>query len=192
MLGSLQDAEDALQETLLAAWQGFGGFERRASLRTWLYKIATNRCLNARRSAARRPAAGWDIPGGEPPPPAPLGGGTWLQPFPHAPLDGARPPGPDARYEPAQSGSLAVVPALRLLRAGRPAGLTPRAVLGSRASGVAAMLAATVESATSALNRAGASLHRQPAAPAVGRELPPGAGSAAEQAIADRFARAWQ
>ena len=54
MLGSLQDAEDALQDTLLAAWQGFAGFEGRASLRTWLYRIATNRCLNARRSASRR------------------------------------------------------------------------------------------------------------------------------------------
>jgi RNA polymerase sigma factor (sigma-70 family) len=56
MLGSFQDAEDTLQETLLAAWQGLGGFEGRASIRTWLYRIATNRCLNARRSASRRPA----------------------------------------------------------------------------------------------------------------------------------------
>ena len=62
MLGSFQDAEDALQDTLLAAWQGFGGFEGRASLRTWLYRIATNRCLNARRSASRRPAKEWDVP----------------------------------------------------------------------------------------------------------------------------------
>jgi RNA polymerase sigma-70 factor (ECF subfamily) len=54
MLGSLQDAEDALQDTLLAARQGFGGFEERASLRTWLYRIATNKCFNARRSASRR------------------------------------------------------------------------------------------------------------------------------------------
>src|SRR5277367_316153 len=67
MLGSLQDAEDALQDTLLAAWQGFGAFEGRASLRTWLYRIATNRCLNARRSASRRPPKEWDIPGAEPP-----------------------------------------------------------------------------------------------------------------------------
>jgi RNA polymerase sigma factor (sigma-70 family) len=55
MLGSFQDAEDALQETLLAAWRGLGGFEGRASMRTWLYRIATNQCLNALRSASRRP-----------------------------------------------------------------------------------------------------------------------------------------
>src|SRR5262245_3056646 len=62
MLGSLQDAEDVVQDTLLAAWQGLRGFEGRASLRTWLYRIATNRCLNALRSAKRRPAKKWDIP----------------------------------------------------------------------------------------------------------------------------------
>ncbi|MGH3232825.1 MAG: sigma-70 family RNA polymerase sigma factor [Streptosporangiaceae bacterium] len=70
MLGSFQDAEDAVQDTLLAAWQGLGGFEGRASLRTWLYRIATNRCLNARRSASRRPRE-WNIPAGEPPEPDP-------------------------------------------------------------------------------------------------------------------------
>src|SRR5215470_8696039 len=71
MLGSFADAEDAVQETMLAAWQGLGGFtEGRASLRTWLYKIATNRCLNARRAARRRPASQWDIPGVEPPEPS--------------------------------------------------------------------------------------------------------------------------
>src|SRR6476646_6837785 len=62
MLGSFQDAEDALQDTMLAAWRGLGGFEGRASLRTWLYRIATNRCLDARRSASRRPAKEWDVP----------------------------------------------------------------------------------------------------------------------------------
>ena len=62
MLGSFADAEDAVQETMLAAWQGIGGFsEERASLRTWLYKIATNRCLNVRRAASRRPAREWDM-----------------------------------------------------------------------------------------------------------------------------------
>jgi len=64
MLGSFADAEDALQDTLLAAWQGIGGFEGHASLRTWLFRIATNRCLNARRAASRRPAREWNIPGG--------------------------------------------------------------------------------------------------------------------------------
>src|SRR5687768_1119016 len=67
MLGSIQDAEDALQDTLLAAWQGLGGFEGRASIRTWLYRIATTRSLNALRSASRRPAKEWDMPEIEPP-----------------------------------------------------------------------------------------------------------------------------
>src|ERR1700756_1601542 len=79
MLGSFADAEDALQAPLVAAWQGLGGFEGRASLRTWLYRIATNRCLNARRSASRRPAREWNIPGVEPPEPTPLGGAAWLE-----------------------------------------------------------------------------------------------------------------
>src|ERR1700723_3960473 len=61
MLGSFQDAEDVLQETLLAAWQGLDGFEERSSLRTWLYRIATNRCLSVLRSARRRPAKEWDM-----------------------------------------------------------------------------------------------------------------------------------
>jgi RNA polymerase sigma-70 factor (ECF subfamily) len=82
MLGSLADAEDALQDTLLAAWQGLAGFEGRASLRTRLYRIATNRCLNARRSASRRPAKEWDIPGVQPPEPTRLGEVVWLEPFP--------------------------------------------------------------------------------------------------------------
>src|SRR5262245_21922232 len=89
MLGSLQDAEDALQDTLLAAWQGLAEFEGRASLRTWLYRIATNRCLNARRSARRRPAKEWDIPGVVPPEPTRLGEVVWLEPFPDTLLVGA-------------------------------------------------------------------------------------------------------
>src|SRR5258708_320393 len=84
MLGSFQDAEDALQDTMLAAWQGLAEFEGRASLRTWLYRIATNRCLNARRSASRRPPKEWDVPGVVPPEPTRLGEGVWLEPFPAA------------------------------------------------------------------------------------------------------------
>ena len=117
MLGSFQDAEDALQDTLLAAWQGLGGFEGRASLRTWLYRIATNRCLNARRSASRRPAREWDVPEVEPPEPTRLGEVVWLEPFPDALLEGAIdvPLGPEARYEQTESISLAFVTALQAL-----------------------------------------------------------------------------
>ena len=99
MLGSFQDAEDALQDTLLAAWQGLGGFEGRASLRTWLYRIATNRCLDARRAASRRPAKEWDVPGVEPPEPTRLGEVVWLRAVSRRPPGGcdrgaARPGGP--------------------------------------------------------------------------------------------------
>jgi hypothetical protein len=98
MLGSFQDAEDALQDTLLAAWQGLGAFEGRASVRTWLYRIATNRCLSALRMPSRRPAKEWKIPGVEPPEPTGLGEVVWLEPYPDTLLAGAidapRPRGP--------------------------------------------------------------------------------------------------
>src|SRR5205814_5794617 len=118
MLGSFADAEDAVQETMLAAWQGIAGFtEERASLRTWLYKIATNRCLNARRAASRRPVREWDMSPLEAPVPTPRDEPVWLQPFPDALLDGAvnRPAGPEARYEQTEAISPAFVPALQLL-----------------------------------------------------------------------------
>jgi len=193
MLGSFTDAEDALQDTLLAAWQGLGGFDGRASLRTWLYRIATNRCLNARRAARRRPASQWNIPGVEPPEPTRLGEVVWLEPFPDALLDGAAgaPPGPEARYEQAESVSLAFVTALQVLPPRQLAVLILRDVLGFHASEVAGMLDSTVDSVTSALKRARASLQRQPAATA-GREPPPAAGSPAERAIVAKFVRAWE
>src|SRR3954447_12670241 len=117
MLGSLQDAEDALQDTLLAAWQGVGGFEERASLRTWLYRIATNKCLDARRSASRRPAKEWDVPNVEPPEPTRLSEVVGLEPYPDALLGGgtAVPLCPEARYEQNESISLAFVTALQVL-----------------------------------------------------------------------------
>jgi RNA polymerase sigma-70 factor (TIGR02960 family) len=194
MLGSFQDAEDALQDTLLAAWQGIGGFiEERASLRTWLYKIATNRCLNALRSASRRAAKEWDVPNVEPPEPTRLGEVVWLQPFPDALLEGAAglPPGPEARYEQHEAISLAFVTALQALPPRQLAVLILRDVLGFHASEVAGMLDTTVESVTSALKRARASLQRrQP--PTAGREPPPATGSPAEEALAAKFARAWE
>ena len=193
MLGSFQDAEDAVQETMLAAWQGIGGFtEERASLRTWLYKIATSRCLNARRAASRRPAMEWDMSQFEAPVPTPRDEPVWLQPFPDAFLEGAvdRRLGPEALYEQAEAISLAFVTALQLLPPRQLAILILRDVLGFHASEVAGMLEVTVESVNSALKRARASLQsRQPAA---GHQPPPGAGSPAEDAIVAKFARAWE
>src|SRR5690348_9516154 len=133
MLGSVQDAEDAIQDTMLAAWQGLGGFtEERASLRTWLYKVATNRCLNARRAASRRLAKEWDVPGVEPPEPTGFGEVVWLQPFPDTLLEGATDvrPGPEARYEQTEAISLAFVTALQLLPPRQLAVLILRDVLG--------------------------------------------------------------
>jgi RNA polymerase sigma-70 factor (TIGR02960 family) len=193
MLGSFTDAEDALQDTLLSAWQGLGGFEGRASIRTWLYRIATNRCLSALRSASRRPAKEWDVPKVEPPEATRLGEVVWLEPFPDALLDGAIdvPLGPEARYEQAESISLAFVTALQALPPRQLAVLILRDVLGFRAHEVAVMLDSTIESVTSALKRARASLERR-RLPAGGREPPPAAGSPAEDAIVARFVSAWQ
>jgi RNA polymerase sigma-70 factor (TIGR02960 family) len=197
MLGSFQDAEDALQNTLLAAWQGLGGFEGRASVRTWLYRIATNRCLDARRATARRPAKEWDVPGVEPPEPTRLGEVVWLQPFPDALLEGAIdvPLGPEARYEQTEAVSLAFVTALQVLPPRQLAVLILRDVLGFHADEVAEMLEATVESVNSALKRARASLERrwQRAGDAgVEREAPPVAGSSVEEALVAKFVRAWE
>ena len=193
MLGSVQDAEDAVQDTLLAAWQGFGGFEGRASLRTWLYRIATNRCLDSRRAASRRPAKEWDVPGVEPPEATRLGEAVWLEPYPDALLEGATgmPPGPEARYEQAEAISLAFVTALQLLPPRQLAVLILRDVLGFHASEVADMLDSTTDSVTSALKRARASLQRRRPT-AADREPPPAYGSPAEAAVVAKFARAWQ
>jgi RNA polymerase sigma-70 factor (ECF subfamily) len=192
MLGSLQDAEDAIQDTLLAAWQGLGGFDGRASLRTWLYRIATNRCLNARRSASRRPAREWGVPEVEPPEPTRLGEVVWLEPYPDALLEGAihAPLGPEARYEQTESISLAFVTALQVLPPRQLAVLILRDVLGFHANEVADMLDSTVESVNSALKRARASLQRRP--PTADREPPPASGSPSEDAIVAKFVRAWE
>jgi RNA polymerase sigma-70 factor (TIGR02960 family) len=194
MLGSFADAEDAVQDAMLAAWQGISGFtEERASLRTWLYKIATNRCLNARRSASRRAAKEWDVPKVEPPEPTRFGEIVWLQPFPDALLEGAVdvPLGPEARYEQTEAISLAFVTALQVLPPRQVAVLILRDVLGFHASEVAGMLEVTVDSVNSALKRARASLRRQQLS-AVRHQPPPAAGSSAEDAIVAEFARAWE
>ena len=193
MLGSLQDAEDALQDTMLSAWQGLHAFEGRASLRTWLYRIATNRCLNTLRSASRQPAREWNVPGVEPPEPTRLGEVPWLEPYPDALLAGAfgAPPGPEVRYEQTESISLAFVTALQALPPRQLAVLILRDVLGFHAGEVAGMLDSTLDSVNSALKRARATLQRRHPA-ATGREPPPAPGSPAEDAIVTKFVSAYQ
>jgi len=193
MLGSFQDAEDALQDTLFAAWQSLQAFEGRASLRTWLYRIATNRCLNARRSASRRAAKAWDVPNVEQPEPSQLGEIVWLEPFPDSLFEGAIDAelGPEARYEQAESISLAFVTALQLLPPRQLAVLLLHDVLGFSASEVEEMLEATVESVNSALKRARASLERR-RLDTTDHEPPPVAGSPEEHAIVAKFVGAWE
>jgi RNA polymerase sigma-70 factor (TIGR02960 family) len=192
MLGSFQDAEDALQETLLAAWQGLGGFEGRASIRTWLYRIATNRCLNMRRSAGRRPAKEWDVPEVEPPEPTGRGEVVWLEPFPDSLLEGAIEVarGPEARYERTEAISLAFVTALQVLPSRQLAVVILRDVLGFHTNEVADMLDSTVESVNSALKRARAGLRRL--SPPAERDPAPAADSPSEQAIVAKFVTAWE
>src|SRR5713226_8668973 len=193
MLGSFQDAEDALQDTLLSAWQGLGGFQGRASLRTWLYRIATNRCLNALRSASRRPAKEWDVPEVDPPEPTRFGEVVWLEPFPDALLEGVIdvPFGPEARYERTESISLAFVTALQLLPPRQLAVLILRDVLGFHANEVADMLDSTVESVTSALKRGRTSLEQK--LPLEGEPQPaPAANSPSEDAIVAKFVAAYE
>ena len=193
MLGSFQDAEDALQDTLLAAWQGFGGFEGRASLRSWLDRIATTRCLNALRSASRRPAKEWGVPDVEPPEPTRLGEIPWLGPYPDALLEGTidAPLGPEARYEQSESIPLAFVTALQVLPPRQVAVLVLRDVVGFGVNEVADMLGSTVGSVNSALKRARAGLTRR-WPPSVNLDAPPAPGSRAEDAIVGEFVRAYE
>jgi RNA polymerase sigma-70 factor (TIGR02960 family) len=193
MLGSFHDAEDAFQETLLAAWQGFARFEGRSSLRTWLYRVATNRCLDARRSASRRPAKEWDVPGVDPPEPTRLGEVVWLEPYPDALLQGAigMPLGPEARYEQTESITLAFVTALQVLPPRQLAVLVLRDVLGFQASEVAEILGSSLESVNSALKRGRAGLERRWPVATVD-EPPPVPNSRSEDVIVGKFARAWE
>ena len=122
MLGSLADAHDLLQETLAAAWLGLGSFAGRSSLRTWLYRIATNRCLNAARETRRR-APPQPVPPFAPPEPSRQGEVTWLQPYPDAWLLEQAPdraPGPETRSQARETVELAFIAALQRLPPARP------------------------------------------------------------------------
>jgi RNA polymerase sigma-70 factor (TIGR02960 family) len=143
ILGSLQDAEDALQETLVSAWRNLGDFRQRSSLRTWLYQIATNRCLSMLRADNRRPRTATPIPDVTLPEPTSVSDvPPWLEPYPDVLLDNlaGQAPGPQTRYETTEAISLAFITALQLLPPRQRAVLVLRDVPGYRAGEVAKML----------------------------------------------------
>ena len=190
ILGSAHDAEDALQETLLSAWQGLGGFEERASVRTRLYRVATNCCLKVQRSRRRSQSGG---PAQRPclnlPEPTRLGEVLWLEPYPDLLLDQLMDAAPGGRRRGSKPGksSPAFVTALQLLPPRQRAVLILRDVLGFHAREVAQVLLDVP--VTSALKRA-----RDAAAPgprSSEREQAPAPGCAAERELVERFTRAY-
>jgi RNA polymerase sigma-70 factor (TIGR02960 family) len=191
IVGSLQDAEDLVQETLLAAWRGLEQFDGRASLRAWLYRIATNRSLNALRDSARRPQQAAPQPV-EMPAPTRWGEPVWLQPYPDALLEGLpdSSPGPEARVEARESIELAFIVGLQHLPPRQRAALVLRDVLGFQTAEVAGMLDTSEASVKGALQRARAALDAHGATGE--RERAPIAGSAGERELVGRFADAVQ
>jgi RNA polymerase sigma-70 factor (TIGR02960 family) len=192
ILGSTQDAEDALQETLLGAWQALANFEERASIRTWLYRIATNRCLNMLRAASRRPEVVSSLSTARTEPTR-VDEVVWLEPYPDTLLDGLPDdnPGPDARYEMRESVSLAFITVLQLLPPRQRVALVLRDVLGYRASEAAEMIEATEASVESALKRARVALQDR-LVDTRDREPPPAPNSGAEQEIVARATAAFE
>jgi RNA polymerase sigma-70 factor (TIGR02960 family) len=188
ILGSLVDAEDVVQETLIAAWRGLDGFEGRSSPRSWLYRIATNRCLNALRDARRRRPPE-PVPPFEPPEPTRRVETTWLQPYPDALLEQVPDdaPGPEARYHTREAVELAFITGLQLMPPRQAATLVLRDVLGFPAAEVAAMLDTSETAVKGTLQRARASLdkHRES-----GRRAPR-EGSPQERELTRRFADAF-
>jgi len=191
IVGSPQDAEDLVQETLLAAWRGLDGFAGRSSIRTWLYRIATNRSLNALRDASRRPGGAPDLPPDRPEPTR-VSDPLWLHPYPDALLDFVpdAAPGPEQRYEAREAVGLAFVAGLQRLPPSQRAILVLRDVLGYRASEVAEMLDTTAAAVNSGLQRARSALEER--LPAAGRERAPLPRSAAERRLVGRFADAFE
>jgi RNA polymerase sigma-70 factor, ECF subfamily len=190
ILGSAQDAEDALQEALLAAWQGLAGYEERASLRTWLYRIATNRCLNMLRAGSRRTRSYEERPKGLLPVATAADEPFWLEPYPDQLLDELpdEAPGPAPRYEMREAISLAFITALQLLPARQRAALILHDVLGYGANEVASMLESTEQSVTSALKRARARLEQRFREDE--NDAPPIPRSPEEQQVLERFTTA--
>jgi RNA polymerase sigma-70 factor (TIGR02960 family) len=193
IVGSVQDAEDLVQETLLAAWRSLGLFEGRASLRSWLYRIATNRSLNALRDRGRRipelPAPPPEAP--QPPEPTRLREPVWLEPYPDALLENIpdQTPEPGARYEAREAVGLAFIAGLQRLPPRQRAVLVLRDTLGFRAREVAEMLGTSEASVMSALHRARATLEGELQA---ARERAPLPSSPAERKLVARFTDAFE
>ncbi|WP_067690569.1 RNA polymerase subunit sigma-70 [Nocardia jejuensis] len=177
LLGSVHDAEDVLQETLVAAWRGLADFEQRSSVRTWLYRIATNRCLNAQRDARRRPVRPlpFDVPD-----PMRVGVVNWLEPYPDSLLD------PEQLYQSRESVELAFITALQQLPPRQTAVLVLRDVLGFAGIEVADMLGTSTTAVKAALQRARDTLEAGRA-----RTAPPDPGSDIERELTRRFAGAY-
>ncbi|MFF4509278.1 sigma-70 family RNA polymerase sigma factor [Streptomyces sp. NPDC001401] len=193
ILGSVQDAEDTVQETLLAAWRGLEGFQGRASVRAWLYRIATNRCLNALRDTARRPQPQQPArPPIDVPEPTRRSEAAWFEPYPDSLLEDLpdTAPGPDARYETRESLALAFVAGLQRLPPRQRAVLVLRDVLGFRAAEVADLLDSSGVSVNSALQRARAALDGQ--LPARDRDRAPLPRSPRERELVGRFVDAME
>jgi RNA polymerase sigma-70 factor (ECF subfamily) len=190
ILGSMQDAEDALQETLVSAWRALARFEQRSSLRAWLYRIATNRCLDALRDADRRPPPAPNPPFAAPSPTR-MAEPTRLDPYPDALLEGVidQSPGPEARYETRETIELAFIAALQALPPRQRATLLLRDVLGFHAAEVADMLGSSEDSVKSALKRARSTIEQGYGAQAQRRAPPPD--SHGERELVRRFADAW-
>jgi RNA polymerase sigma-70 factor (TIGR02960 family) len=190
MLGSLTDAEDMLQETLLAAWRGLAGFQERASLRSWLYRIATNQCLNALRAAGRRIPAE-PVPPFQPPEPTQRGEITWLQPYPDTLLEGIADtaPGPEARCHATEAIELAFVAALQRMPPRQAAALVLRDVLGFATEEVASMLSTSQTAIKGILQRARAALENHGGGN--DRAGAPSRGPASERDLGRRFADAF-
>jgi RNA polymerase sigma-70 factor (ECF subfamily) len=185
IVGSVQDSEDLVQETLLAAWRGLDRFEGRAALRTWLYRIATNRCLNSLRDRGRRPQTA-PVPPGTPEPPAPtrLTEPLWLEPYPDALLDGVDLP--ESRYEQREAIGLAFVAGLQRLPPRQRAALVLRDVLGFSARETAEMLETSEVAAHRLLGRAREGL------PPLERTAAPLPESREERELVDRFVHAFE
>jgi len=205
ILGSVADAEDVLQETMVAAWRGIDRFEGRSSLRAWLYRIATNQCLNALRGGIRRPTRSQRRADRAPGPPGPLMGQLpplpepatddeplWLEPYPDVLLDELpdTAPGPEARYEARETISLAFIAALQHLPPRQRATLVLRDALGFRAAETAGMLGCSLDAVNGSLKRARAALAHQ--LPAGGLGQAPLPGSATERGLLARFTDAFE